>query len=69
MSPAERSFASGRYVVRRALPEGGQKTVYVVHDSALDRECALALIKTEAMEPDELERLDRYARDRPPAPL
>jgi hypothetical protein len=27
--PAERSFASGRYVVRRVLPEGGQKKVYV----------------------------------------
>ncbi len=59
---AERSFASGRYVVRRVLPEGGQKTVYVVHDSALDRECALALIKTDALEPQELERFRREAR-------
>ncbi len=56
------SFASGRYVVRRVLPEGGQKTVYVVHDSALDRECALALIKTDALEPQELERFRREAR-------
>ncbi len=60
--PAERSFASGRYVVLRVLPEGGQKTVYVVHDSALDRECALALIKTDALEPQELERLRREAQ-------
>ncbi len=60
--PAERSFASGRYVVRRVLPEGGQKTVYVVHDSALDRDCALALIKTDALEPEELERLRREAQ-------
>src|SRR5438093_5678789 len=59
---AKRSFASGRYVTRRVLPEGGQKTVYVVHDSALDRECALALIKTEAMEREEMERLRREAR-------
>jgi tetratricopeptide (TPR) repeat protein len=60
--PAERSFASGRYVVRRVLPEGGQKAVYVVYDSALDRECALALIKTDALEPQELERFRREAR-------
>jgi eukaryotic-like serine/threonine-protein kinase len=59
---AEHSFASGRYVVRRVLPEGGQKTVYVVHDTALDRECALALIKTDALEPEELERLRREAQ-------
>ncbi|MDP9236076.1 MAG: protein kinase [Chloroflexota bacterium] len=60
--PAERCFASGRYVVRRVLPEGGQKTVYLVHDAALDRECALALIKTDALEPEELERLRREAQ-------
>jgi hypothetical protein len=60
--PVARSFASGRYFVRRVLPEGGQKTVYVVHDSALDRECALALIKTDAMERQELERFRREAR-------
>src|SRR4051794_26566075 len=57
------SFSSGRYVARRVLPEGGQKTVYVVHDSALDRECVLALIKTDAtIDPEELERLRREAR-------
>ena len=61
-APAERSFASGRYVVQRVLPEGGQKIVYLVHDTALDRDCALALIKTELLEPDDLERLRREAR-------
>src|SRR5712692_7515980 len=60
--PAVRTFAGGRYVVRRALPEGGQKTVYVVHDTALDRECALALIRTDLLEPDDLERLRREAQ-------
>jgi eukaryotic-like serine/threonine-protein kinase len=48
--------------VRRALPEGGQKTVYLVHDTALGRDCALALIKTELLEADDLERLRREAR-------
>jgi hypothetical protein len=33
--------------------------VDVVHDSALDRECALALIKTDALEPLEPDRLRR----------
>ncbi len=60
--PAERSFASGRYIVRRVLPEGGQKTVYLVHDTALDRDCALALIRTDLLEADDLERLRREAR-------
>jgi serine/threonine protein kinase len=60
--PAERSFASGRYLVRRVLPEGGQKTVYLVHDTLLDRECALALSKSEQLEPDDLERFRREAR-------
>ena len=46
---APRTFASGRYVVQRVLPEGAQKTVYVVHGSALNRECALALIKTDQL--------------------
>ena len=41
--PAERSFASGRYVAVRVLPEGGQKTVYLVRDTLLDRDCALSL--------------------------
>src|SRR6266849_3200488 len=60
--PAERSFASGRYVVRRVLPEGGQKTVYLVHDTALDRDCALALIRRDLLEADDLERFRREAR-------
>jgi len=61
-APAGHSFASGRYVVRRVLPEGGQKTVYLVHDTALDRECALALIKSDLLEAGDLERLRREAR-------
>ncbi|MDP9238753.1 MAG: protein kinase [Chloroflexota bacterium] len=60
--PAKRSFASGRYVVQRVLPEGGQKTVYVVHDAALDRDCVLALIRPDLLEADDLERFRREAR-------
>jgi tetratricopeptide (TPR) repeat protein len=60
--PLPASFADGRYAVRAFLGEGGTKRVYLVHDEALDRECALALIKTDALEPQELERLRREAQ-------
>lgn len=33
-----RTFASGRYVVRRLLGEGAEKTVYLVHDQELDQQ-------------------------------
>ena len=56
------SFAGGRYTVRRVLGEGGQKVVYLVHDSSLDRECALAVLKTELTEPDDLARIRREAQ-------
>ena len=58
----EKSFSSGRYVVRRVLGEGGQKIVYLVHDTALDRECALSVIKRDLLEPDDLLRLQREAQ-------
>ena len=56
------SFASGRYVVRRVLGEGGQKLVYLVHDEILDRDCALSVIKSEMLEPEDLKRLQREAQ-------
>ncbi|MEX2247264.1 MAG: protein kinase [Dehalococcoidia bacterium] len=54
-----RTLASGRYIVRRALGEGGQKIVYLVHDLSLDRDCALALIKSALLEPEDRFRLQR----------
>src|SRR5438445_9736253 len=61
-APAPKAFASGRYAVRRLLGEGGQKVVYLVHDEALDRDCALSMIKAELLEPDDVERLQREAQ-------
>jgi len=61
-SPAVKSFAAGRYSVRRLLGEGGQKVVYLVHDEALDRDCALSMVKAELLDPDDLERLRREAQ-------
>ncbi|MDP9238027.1 MAG: protein kinase [Chloroflexota bacterium] len=56
-----KSFGGGRYVVKRVLGAGGQKTVYLVHDADLDRDCALSLIRT-VLEPDDLRRLRREAQ-------
>ncbi|MDP9236681.1 MAG: protein kinase [Chloroflexota bacterium] len=61
-SSAPQSFAAGRYTVRRVLGEGGQKVVYLVHDEALDRDCALSMVKSELLETDDLERLRREAQ-------
>ena len=53
---------AGRYLVRRVLGEGGQKVVYLVHDTGLDRPCALSLIRAELVDPDQLVRLRREAQ-------
>ncbi len=57
-----RTFASGRYAVVRVLPEGGQKIVYLVRDTVLDRECALSLIKGGQLQSEDLQRLRREAQ-------
>lgn len=35
IQPVPPTFGGGRYVVQRLLGEGGQKRVYLVHDTAL----------------------------------
>jgi tetratricopeptide (TPR) repeat protein len=64
-APAERaqaSFASGRYRVVRELGRGGQKIVYLVHDGALHRDCALSLIKAEELRGEDVARLRHEAQ-------
>ncbi|MCI0832773.1 MAG: zinc ribbon domain-containing protein, partial [Chloroflexi bacterium] len=44
------SIASGRYEVKGFLGEGGRKRVYLAHDDRLDRDVAVAIIKTEGLD-------------------
>ncbi len=59
---APRSFASGRYQVRRFLGEGAKKRVYLARDSMLDREVAIGLLKTEGLDEGGLARVRREAQ-------
>jgi len=61
-SPGPTSFASGRYVVRKFLGEGGKKKVYLAHDTLLDRDVAFALIKTEGLDDAGRDRITREAQ-------
>ena len=56
------SFANGRYQVKSFLGEGGKKTVYLAHDTLLDREVAFALIKTEGLNEAGRSRISREAQ-------
>lgn len=56
------SFADGRYKVKEFLGEGGKKKVYRAYDTLLDREVALALIKTEGLDEDYRTRIIREAQ-------
>ena len=56
------TLASGRYAVRRFLGEGGRKRVYLAHDSRLDREVAVAVIKTDGLDQQGLSRVRREAQ-------
>ncbi|MFQ6028743.1 MAG: serine/threonine-protein kinase PknK, partial [Dehalococcoidia bacterium] len=56
------SLANGRYEVKRFLGEGGKKSVYLAHDSLLDRDVAFALIKTEGLDQVSRTRITREAQ-------
>jgi eukaryotic-like serine/threonine-protein kinase len=49
-SPTPTSFANGRYQVKKMLGEGDKKKVYLAHDTLLDRDIAVYLIKTEKLD-------------------
>lgn len=54
-------FANGRYRVTRVLGRGGQKLVYLVHDTRLKRPCALSILQPGAFDPAQLERFRQEA--------
>jgi class 3 adenylate cyclase len=56
------SFAGGRYIVRSFLGEGGRKKVYLAHDTKLDRDVAVAVIKTDGLDEAGLSRVKREAQ-------
>jgi tetratricopeptide (TPR) repeat protein len=60
--PMPSSFGAGRYQVRRFLGEGGRKRVFQAYDSSLDRDVALATIKTEGLDDAGLLRVRREAQ-------
>jgi class 3 adenylate cyclase len=59
---APSSIAQGRYQIQRFLGEGAKKRVYLARDSLLDRDVALALLKTEGLDKDGLQRVRREAQ-------
>ncbi len=62
-APVEpRTFASGRFVVQRLLGEGGQKTVYLARDTQLNRDVAIAVIKTHGLDEAGIARVRREAQ-------
>jgi len=56
------SFASGRYRVKRLIGEGAKKRVYLARDERLDRDVAVALIKTEGLDEAGRTRVAREAQ-------
>lgn len=56
------SFANGRCQVMQFLGEGGKKRVYLAHDSILDRDVALAVIKAEGLDETSRTRITREAQ-------
>ncbi|MEX2557224.1 MAG: AAA family ATPase [Actinomycetota bacterium] len=60
--PKPEAFAEGRYEVVRFLGEGARKRVYLACDLRLDREVAVALVKTEGLDEIGLQRVRREAK-------
>jgi class 3 adenylate cyclase/tetratricopeptide (TPR) repeat protein len=56
------SFANGRYQIKQLLGEGGKKKVYQAHDGILDRDVALAVIKSEGLDEISRTRITREAQ-------
>src|SRR5207247_10535183 len=62
---APAAIAGGRYVVNGFLGEGGRKRVYRAHDTSLDRDVAIAVVKTEGLDEAARERVRRERQAMP----
>ncbi|MCH7580575.1 MAG: alpha/beta fold hydrolase, partial [Chloroflexi bacterium] len=60
--PEAKTFASGRYVVVRPLGQGAQKSVYLVDDTVLGRQCALSMLNAALLDPSDVDRIKREAQ-------
>ena len=60
--PDGQTFASGRYVVKRLLGQGAQKSVYLVDDTVLARQCALSMLNAALLDPGDVDRIRREAQ-------
>jgi len=56
------AFAGGRYSLLRMIGAGAEKMVFLVYDTALDRECALGLLRSGDVSRDTAERFRTEAR-------
>src|SRR5580704_11461488 len=56
------SFGSGRYRAIRRLGEGSNKIVYLACDTSLDRDVAIAVLRTEGLDEASRARVRREAR-------
>ena len=60
--PQPETFADGRYEVLRFLGEGARKRVFLARDNRLDREVAVAAVKTEGLDEIGIQRVRREAK-------
>jgi tRNA A-37 threonylcarbamoyl transferase component Bud32 len=61
-APTPVAIAAGRYRVQRLLGEGARKRVYLARDTRLERDIALALIKTDGLDEAGRLRVQREAQ-------
>jgi class 3 adenylate cyclase/tetratricopeptide (TPR) repeat protein len=59
---APKELAGGRYKIDRYLGEGGRKRVYLAHDTVLDRDVAIGIVKTGGLDPEARARVIREAQ-------
>src|SRR3954454_20938550 len=59
---APEELAGGRPSIHRYLGEGGRKRVYLAHDTVLDRDVAIGIVKTSGLDPEARARVIREAQ-------